>query len=83
MFTGFILPCTSECVLRIEPVQFDKVPLRATYHFKSVKAPPMGSSSFFSYDIFLLPCMACCRGNRPETTLAFPALPGESTHADM
>ncbi len=27
--------------------------------------------------------MACCRGNRPENGLAFPALPGESTHADM
>lgn len=43
----------------------------------------MGSSSFFSHNIFLLPCMACCRGNRPENGLAFPALPGESTHADM
>lgn len=43
----------------------------------------MGSSSFFSRNIFLLPCMACCRGNRPENGLAFPALPGESTPADM
>lgn len=43
----------------------------------------MGSSSFLSHNIALLPCMACCRGNRPETGLAFPALPGESTHADM
>lgn len=42
-----------------------------------------GSSSFFSHDISLLPCMACCRGNRPKTALAAPALPGESTHADM
>lgn len=85
MFSGFILPRVSECVPRIEPVQFDEVPLRATYHFKSVKAPPMGPLSFFflSHDIFLLPCMACCRGNRPKTALASPALPGESTPADM
>lgn len=38
---------------------------------------------FLSHDIFLLPCMACCRGNRPNTALASPALPGESTPADM
>lgn len=43
----------------------------------------MGSSSFFSHNIFPLPCMACCRGNRLENGLAFPAMPGESTHADM
>lgn len=70
-------------VLCKEPVQFDKGFLRVTYHFKSARAPRGGSSSFFSHSIFLLPYMACCRGNRLENGLAFPATSGEATHADM
>ena len=80
---GSILPCSSECVTCMKPAQFNKGFLRVTYHFKSVRAPRWAPHLFFSHNIFLLPCMACCRGNRPENGLAFPALPGESTHADM
>ena len=80
---AFILSCICECVLCTEPEQFDKEPLRATYQFKSVRPPPMGSSSFFSHDIFPLSCMVCCRGNRPKSAVAFPAPPGESIHTDM
>lgn len=66
-----------------QPLQLDGGFVRVTYHFKNTRAPWGGTSSFFSHSIFLLPCMACCRGNRPETGLAFPTLPGESTRADM
>lgn len=70
-------------VMCMKPAQFNKGFLRVTYHFKSVRAPRWAPHLFFSHNIFLLPCMACCRGNRPENGLAFPALPGESAHADM
>lgn len=57
--------------------------LRATYRFKSVRAPRWAPHLFSLNNIFLLPCMACCRGNRPENGLAFSSIPAWWINSDM